>query len=512
MDDTPHLRWRILPGGVTHDSALLRIQAPRATGRTHAPPVLSFDPPPPVGWTQALDPEPSQAEFAVRLTGLQADTAYRVTCEAEGSTLASDAWIRTAPARIGDGAGLLIGVTSCYYPSPDFWTLPQHVGDCLKRRDWRPPGAPPPMPGFGGKVPAAFFHLGDQIYADVSGALSGDIERLYQGRYEKNWAPDRLGAVLCHGGHFFTPDDHEYWNGFPAPMIPWLPRTWGSSWEQLATTARSTLWREQGRWNFVRGFSGGESDLVGWGSGSLGEIPLFITDSRSDRTGPSGERRPEDLARRRPPTGKQPSLLSSSQRQALLQWLALPDPVGVLVLSQPLLASGSRLVDTGLEHYKDDYDALLSALGDAVTAGKTLIVLTGDIHTGRLTRFAPKTGGPGQLIEFVVSPLARIGSSLPRKVANLLNEQSRVGPAKKVDTVAELQESDAARRLRTAWPGLDLHCHFATSQNQFGLLHFFADSAGQRIARFEIWNLNEIEPAGNDWSPKFTCERNFVIG
>lgn len=481
-------RVRILPGGVTASSAVLRVE-----GWPTPEVPLRLEPEAP-GASLQVEPAPlmigESSRWRLLLDGLAPDTIYRLRL---GSREAgATARIRTAPERLAGSGSLLLALASCYFPSDEYWTNARAIVRCLEARARRPyelGASPAPDPRRG--LPTATFLVGDQIYADVPRSSRRTLVGLYRGRYGDAWQSSRLGAVLAHGGSFFTGDDHEFWNGYPERML-WLSRSWDGKWRRTARIAADGFWCHQGIWNFPPGLDGGLSRAVGWAWGPLGEVDLFVADARTERTDREARRCPglSGAGNGGCPPGRLPGFLSGEQREALVSWVRGIRRLGLLVLPQPLAQTGGRF-DNALSDYPADFEPLREALYAAVVGrGVSVVVLSGDIHWGRLISWRPDATSPGRLVEFVASPIGRVG------LLSILHSRFDVGAARdprgrpKPEELAVLSPRFAAARAAR---------HFATGENCFGLLELTEDSTGRPRARFELWSLQTKRPARDRW-------------
>lgn len=481
-------RVRIFPGGVTASSAALRVE-----GWPGPEIPLRLEPEAP-GVSLRVEPAPlmigESSRWRVLLDGLAPDTIYRLRLGGpEGGTTA---WIRTAPERLLGSSGLLLGLGSCYFPSDEYWTNARAILRCLDaraRRSYELGASPAPDPRRG--LPTATFLVGDQIYADVPRSSGRTLVGLYRGRYGDAWQSSRLGAVLASGGNFFTGDDHEFWNGYPERML-WLSRSWDGEWRRTARIAADGFWCHQGVWNFPPGFDGGLGRAESWARGRLGEVDLFVADARTDRTGRDGRRCPRLSASGNGecPPGSRPGFLSVGQRDALVSWIRTVRRIGLLVLPQPMAQTGGRF-DSALSDYPADFEPVREALRETIVGrGVSLVVLSGDIHWGRLTSWRPDARSPGRLVEFVASPIARVG------LLSILHTRFDVGATR--DPRGRPKPEELAV-LSPEFPERQATRHFATGENCFGLLELTGDPAGRLKARLELWSLQTKRAARDRW-------------
>jgi hypothetical protein len=125
---------------------------------------------------------------------------------------------------------------------------------------------------------------------------------------------------------------------------------------------------------------------------------MFIADTRSHRT------RDDDPKAR---------LMLPDQWDALEAWAAGLKGPGVLVLPQPLLKGGGSKTDrTLLDFQESDRFGAVFERSLARPDPHDILILTGDIHTGRLSS-AEIVGLNGRIHELVASPASLVTPYLP---------------------------------------------------------------------------------------------------
>jgi phosphodiesterase/alkaline phosphatase D-like protein len=399
--------------------------------------------------------------------------------------------IRTPPESLEKGP-LLLTLLSCYFPSDEYKENPSHALRCLATRAGDRTDD---------QVPHLKIFCGDQIYADVPWSWSSERAIEAHARlYRETWGPERLGKLVSCGANVFVSEDHEFWNSFPDAM-PHLTRSGGGEWFEWATAAADAAWVEQNIWNFGAAFKGGAERRRGWGSTSLAGVDMFVADTRTDRVSFNGARCYLDTSTMGAHAGgAQRSMMGPDQLKKLTEWASGVERLGLLVIGQPLLApsTGAWTFDTTLADYEKDYRAIVTALLRKIDKdGVSFIVLTGDIHWGRLVYWSiPHKKRPNaKLVEFVASPLARVG-----KLKSLLSRNYDVGkPA------ATKIEGDDWRPLQQLLSGFKETCVFATGENNFGTLTLAKSTDDRRAATFELWGPRSGTPTTNDWNKNTYC-------
>jgi hypothetical protein len=227
---------------------------------------------------------------------------------------------------------------------------------------------------------------GDQVYLDAPSFWTifpavtvGELRRRLLETYLAAWTQEPgYHTLLADGPNAFTADDHDFWNNAPkgsvtapATMIPDLRKRW-----QVEATA---LYRA-----FQRPATGKPMVM------NMEGLSICVGDVRVDRT-ETDERfmSPEDMAEIR-------------------RWaLGLKSP-GCLVLGQVLFSAPaggiSKHMDLGLPDFRQ-YTELLEVLRHAP---HTVVILTGDVHFGRVAVCQLLNGQ--EIVEVVASPLALVAS------------------------------------------------------------------------------------------------------
>ncbi len=233
--------------------------------------------------------------------------------------------------------------------------------------------------------------MGDQVYLDVPPAevlgrmgepgLAG-ITTQFEQDYRLNWMT-HLHGLLASAPFVCVPDDHEFWNNYPA-RVAWLPRTLSArgrgEWEQAARRCYDAFQR-----------SVGLDDPVIL---ELGPVSLFILDTRTHRT----------VARDRCAHPEHVDVLAAwaDRVREAGRW-------GVFMTGQSLFkpaVSDLRgwLTDYELPNY-GDFGRILGILRGLATPERPVLCLTGDVHYGRVIQASDDRGRPA-LYEIIASPLS----------------------------------------------------------------------------------------------------------
>ena len=202
---------------------------------------------------------------------------------------------------------------------------------------------------------------GDQVYLDIGFDSLSLIEKEIRERiaddYALHW--QALGSMLSRGGTWMLPDDHEYWNDYPftdsllptllALKLPHVRKHWTKAAEDgVKHVQRSPV---------VESFTLGE------------DLSVCLADLRSYRS--------------------EQKFLPEAPFNTLLDWAGHRACPGVLVIPQPLIVQQNN-VERNLRSYETQYARLLDALG---SVSHDVVVLSGDVHFGRIASVPIGTGG-----------------------------------------------------------------------------------------------------------------------
>jgi hypothetical protein len=301
---------------------------------------------------------------------------------------------------------------------------------------------------------------GDQLYLDVPlHPPSRPRERLVR-RYLEYWGDATYRDMLVRCPTMVTCDDHEFWNDFPRRQAQ-VPITWTNGMRRESEAAARELYAA-----FQTALN---PDGRPWFAFDVAPVSFFVSDSRSERT---------DIE------GSDPRIMRPEQWRALEEWVGDLRGPGLLVLSQPLFKQGGSRTDTTLTDFPDV--ERLAGVFEAALTGRTgdgrrhdLLILTGDIHTGRLSRGIvidlPQTRA---VYEFVASPASRVTPNFPP------------GGAKPSGLPGRLEV--AGRRWEIA-----AQAHAPTIDNHVGVVSVAPGGNGRVRVQMQLWHVRSYVR----WSP-----------
>lgn len=243
--------------------------------------------------------------------------------------------------------------------------------------------------------------LGDQVYLDLPTLKDFKdntkwLAREFEGKYISNWfgsravggAPSSYAQVLHAAPSVSIPDDHEYWNNYPhASLI--VGNTSGKGGRRRWGIAARRLYDA---------FQGAHPIGLGdsWHLDDVKPLSFFFADSRTDR----------DPDRR--------FALKEADHCRLERWVDWlkqhPDRVGIFVTGQSLLSKARGSIGGGLTDFElsdhGDYPRLSRTL---LRAPGNLLLLTGDVHWGRVTSYR-RLDGRSRIVEVISSPASLVES------------------------------------------------------------------------------------------------------
>jgi len=247
----------------------------------------------------------------------------------------------------------------------------------------------------GGRGPDMSLLMGDQVYLDLP-TLQDFPDRLawlaakFEDDYRQNWE-SALADVLGAAPFACVPDDHEYWNNAPhaSPINGNTQSAQGRrTWMEAATLSYQAFAQPCAAAADGSACDATDHPVII----DVHPLSFFLADARTKRN-------PERAF-----------AFTPECRARLHGWidgLERNGRVGVFVCGQSLLRAAAdegrgTLLDWELANYRD-YRDVLAELG---RARQRLLLLTGDVHWGRVTTAVNRFSGEPRLQEVVVSPLS----------------------------------------------------------------------------------------------------------
>lgn len=247
--------------------------------------------------------------------------------------------------------------------------------------------------------------MGDQVYLDLPTLRNfpKDPIRLaakFEEDYRKNWQTEvGFSNLLKLAPTASLPDDHEYWNNYPH-VSPIIENSWKAPDRKSWTTAADALYEA---FQFSHD-SGGYAPHPGpaqMGDAQVFDVaPLsfFLADGRSRR----------DFNRQFVHTTREASQLAHWVNQVVTQ-----RRIGIFISGQSLLDPPASVregfvADYAMPNYQD-FEAITKLLAAIPAAGLPLVLLTGDVHWGRVTE-AKDTVSGAIIVEVISSPTSLVSS------------------------------------------------------------------------------------------------------
>jgi hypothetical protein len=329
------------------------------------------------GWLsfETIDKKTRMRYQRVNLNGLEPRTFYSLGLRV-GSELRADGSITTLPYRlpVAGERPLTVLLGSCYYGRDDPMGA---VGQTYKNL---PHEARPDVK----------FLCGDQVYLDnppqhflnpFNGKswLQARSLKTYVDTWTQSTDNGGFGRMLKHNANFFSSDDHEYWNNAPDVGLNVLLFT-------TTKQGRDDWWEISHELYQIFQTSPGAPVRF-----KVEPLSFCIAETRFNRgsgSGGGGE------------------FMRQNDLDEIGKWAASLGGPGVLVIGQPFLDNPGgfigRLKDYVLPDFKNQYDQLKQYLRQS---NHTIVILTGDVHYGRLAvaNLRPELGT--KLYEVISSPM-----------------------------------------------------------------------------------------------------------
>jgi hypothetical protein len=243
---------------------------------------------------------------------------------------------------------------------------------------------------------------GDQVYLDnpwwqtTLRYNGGNLQRgmfraAFFKKYIDNWTQVNnedagFRQLLKDGANYFCSDDHEFWNN--------APNFGGIGFINTLIESQRNWWLDAGRRLFEVFQSPNPLILF-----DVGHLAFCIADTRINRS----------IGRER--------FMKEEHMRAVGRWIEGLRGPGVLVVGQPVLtgatsarkslrAEPSRTLWSALDRNLADY-AQYEELVDFIKASThSIVILTGDVHFGRVASLKPKPGSDeAEFVEVIASPM-----------------------------------------------------------------------------------------------------------
>jgi len=232
---------------------------------------------------------------------------------------------------------------------------------------------------------------GDQVYLDepwykfASNFNREELHASFLDAYAGTWGQGRgfgsgqgFAQLLSSGANYFSSDDHEFWNNAPS-FVAFARNTWTQSGRDEWWKAASSLYRTFQMKKPLTRFD-------------VQPVSFLIVDTRVNRD------------------DSRTNFLSPSTEAEVETWVAGLKGPGVMVVGQPILQTvrgwiKGTFTDWNLPDF-EQYDNLVHILAKSQ---QSIIILTGDVHFGRIARARLPSGK--ELIEIISSPMALVHES-----------------------------------------------------------------------------------------------------
>ena len=293
---------------------------------------------------------------------------------------------------------------------------------------------------------------GDQIYLDFPVPMNpfSNHHTKIADRYKEYWGDVGYQNVLATTPNFFLCDDHEWWNDYPESQRH-LPHTYTVKQRKSYRGIAAEYYEA-----FQRILNPGPHR---WYSFEIEPVSFFFADTRSARDSVERE-------------GKTPQFMQADQWEALEQWQDNLTGPGILITGMPLFQKDGDWKDHSLNNFPKDNQRLLGLFTRTLT-GKNkderphdIVILSGDIHTGRHCIARLKGHADLKVHELIASPASRVGPMLSEPEASM---PSPVHP-------------ETGRR----WG--DIETIYTSVENNLGVIRLFPASKHPYKVRLEFGN------------------------
>jgi len=307
--------------------------------------------------------------------------AFRVGVSVDGAPPVT-ASLRAIPSAVPAGleASFHLMLASCFYADEDRGGMAGVSMDSLLR-SW---------------TPDLLLLLGDQVYLDLPPLKNlpdarPALARKFEQDYAHNWFDDGAYAKVVHAAPYACiPDDHDYWNNFPMPSVQ-SQNTWNA--------AGRAAWADVARMLYGH-FQHTDTTPVGTPiQFDVEPLSFFLVDSRAWRD-----------------PGFQ-FTMTPQAREALADWVSRcirERKLGVFANGQSLLLPRAgelnrRFGDSTMTNYAD-FRFIAGQLDRLMREGGDVLLLTGDMHWGRIVRLNPRDAleSQMQMIEVISSPTSLV--------------------------------------------------------------------------------------------------------
>jgi len=226
---------------------------------------------------------------------------------------------------------------------------------------------------------------GDQVYLDspffrfLLPHGKQDLAATFLKNYANTWtqAGDSQGfqQVLANAATWLTSDDHEFWNNAPYPSFS------------------ANTWTEPGRAEWLSLASGlygafQTPKQTGARDFAVGELKILVADTRIHRS------------------ADRTTFLDPADMDELRTWVRSLTFPGILVVGQPIFDGQAGFLGKFADWNLPDFTQYQDLCRLLFSAPQSIIVLTGDVHYGRVARSI--THDAVELVEVIASPMSLV--------------------------------------------------------------------------------------------------------
>ena len=365
------MKYLLIPNTATSREAILWIGAFEDPGNKRIEILSRIHPPPLPGKWQRWPAKKAPAKIyyqRLSLSGLKPGEPYFIRLSVDGK-IEAECTIKTLPERL---------------PSSDQEPFKVLLGSCFSVANDEE-----------GRVGKAFFNLpagahpdikilsGDQVYLDAPWHYyllrthnQSQLETKLFDHYFRTWTQTPLGFnyLLKKGANFFSSDDHELWNNAPN-FTPYVRDSWTEKGRERWLNVAKGLYDVFQTPSTITKFD-------------VAPLSFMIADTRLNR----------DEHRK--------CFMSDADLNAIHNWIGNLEGPGVLVVGQPVFRERKGLLGHVSDWSLPDFEQYQDLVRILMGSKKSLVILTGDVHFGRIAWATLPSGA--NLVEIISSPLELI--------------------------------------------------------------------------------------------------------
>jgi hypothetical protein len=303
----------------------------------------------------------------------------------------------TIPMHVPDNEKFNVLLVSCFHQSEDKRGYAGHIVRNLPQR----------------YKPHLTILMGDQVYLDLPTLRNYKDDKAwlaerFEGYYSTNWMLHRPGYydIVSSAPGVSLPDDHEYWNNYPH-LSPFIQNSWTSGGRERWKEAAGALYSA-----FQLPAPEGFNECVKL---DVDPISFFFLDTRTHRAEKRDFSAPHEM------------------RKQLHDWVEFVTDngrIGIFITGQSLLDEARGKLQGSIGDYTlpnySDFKEIIQTIVKIPDAGLPLILLTGDVHWGRVIEARHPSHNRKLLFEVISSPSSLVTTIVGDQLKTAWSALSRV--------------------------------------------------------------------------------------